>query len=80
MIGLGQIQIKAMVLARMSDIGVILDKDQPTTGMRFIGMGNRRTATVTLPENVSDDEFHRAVDTLVGEIEAGLKLKENSHG
>lgn len=80
MIGLVQEQIKTALVARMGDIGVILDKEQPTTGLRFIGMGNRRTATVMLPDNVSDDQIERAVDTLAGEIEAGLKLKENSHG
>lgn len=75
MIGLNQEKIKAALIKHMGDRGVIESPEQPTTGLRFIGMGNKRTTTVFLPEEreMTDDEIASAVDGLAHDVAAGLR-------
>lgn len=75
MIGLNQEKVKAVLIARMGNYGVIPAPEQSTTGLRFMGMGNKRTTTVFLPEEreMTDDEIASAVDGLAHDVAAGLR-------
>lgn len=77
MIGLNQEKIKAALIKHMGDRGVIESPEQPTSGLRFMGMGNKRTKTIVLPEEreMSDDEVSAIVSQLGAEVEQGLRSR-----
>lgn len=66
MIGLEANKFKALLTARLQDYGVILDPEQPEEGLRFIGMGNKRKATVDVPDDLTDDNLKDKVDEAAG--------------
>lgn len=79
MIGLNQEKIKAALIKHMGDRGVIESPEQPTTGLRFMGMANKRTKTIVLPEDeereMSDNEVSAIVSQLGTEVEQGLRSR-----
>lgn len=62
MIGLEHEKFKSSLASRMKDYGILLDSDQPETGLRFQGMGNKRKATIEIPDDLSDDNFDAKVN------------------
>lgn len=62
MIGLEHEKFKSSLEHRLQNYGVILDAEQPEEGVRFIGMGNKRKATIEIPDDLSDDNFDAKVN------------------
>jgi len=62
MIGLEHEKFKSSLEHRLQNYGVILDAEQPEEGVRFIGMGNKRKATIEMPDDLSDDNFDAKVN------------------
>jgi len=77
MIGLNQQKIKTMLAVTMGNIGVVLDPEQPINGVRFVGMGNGRKATVFLPDeaDMSNETAASTAQALADDVVAGLKSR-----
>lgn len=66
MIGLEANKFKALLTSRLQDYGVLLDEEQPEDGIRYVGMGNKRKATVDVPDDITDDNLTDKVDEAAG--------------
>lgn len=66
-------KFKAILTARLQDYGVILDADQPEEGLRFIGMGNKRKATVDVPDTLSDETMAEEVEKAIQSVFSTLR-------
>lgn len=66
MIGLEANKFKALLTSRLQDYGVLLDEEQPEDGITFFGMGNKRKATVDVPDDLTDDNLTDKVDEAAG--------------
>ncbi len=62
MIGLEANKFKALLTSRLQDYGVLLDEKQPEDGITFIGMGNKRKATVDVPDDLTDENMEEKVN------------------
>ncbi len=73
MIGLEANKFKALLTSRLQDYGVILDAEQSEEGVRFMGMGNKRRATVDYPDTLTDENMADEVEKAVKAIFATLR-------
>jgi len=73
MIGLEHEKFKSSLEHRLQNYGVILDAEQPEEGIRFIGMGNKRKATVDYPDTLTDENMADEVEKAVKSIFATLR-------
>lgn len=62
MIGLEANKFKALLTSRLQDYGVLLDEEQSEDGIAFFGMGNKRKATIYVPDDLTDDNLTDKVD------------------
>ncbi len=62
MIGLEHEKFKSSLEHKLQNYGVILDAGQPEEGVRFMGMGNKRKATVDVPDDITDENLDERVE------------------